>query len=88
MRGSRRDLARAQQHSLATLRPIGDGVVTVDRHLRVSYANPVALRLAGGRPLLGQGLRDAFALEADGLARLRIAIQECLRHGRVVRLLP
>ena len=85
LRDNRRRLARSRQHALATLEAIGDGVVTVNRQSIVRYANPVAIRQIGGGTLVGQPLHVVLRLEADGLAMLGSAVEECLHMAREVR---
>ncbi len=86
LRTSRDRLARARQHSLATLEAIGDAVLTIDRQSTVRYANPVAQRQSQGANLVGLQLAAAIPLTAQSTALLGAAAQECMRSGRSVRL--
>ncbi len=84
-RDNRRRLARSRQHSLATLEAIGDGVITVNRQAIIRYANPVALRQIDNGGLVGHALDEVIRLEANGLAMLGSAVEECLHLAQEVR---
>ncbi len=85
IRENRRSLVRSRQHARATLEAIGDGVLTVNRHSTILYANPVALAQMGGRDLVGQPLASVLRLETDSLALLGAAVDECIHRSCEVR---
>jgi diguanylate cyclase (GGDEF)-like protein/PAS domain S-box-containing protein len=77
-----RNLARA------TLRCIGDAVVTTDRDGHVVYLNPVAQALCGRTPAeaAGRPLQDiVLAYDETGERRVVPPLYECLIEGRVVQ---
>ncbi len=86
LRNDRRQLARARQHSLATLEAIGDGVVTVDARLTVRYANPVAQLQANGTNPIGSPLPAAIPMAAADMLLLSAAANECMCNAVTVRL--
>jgi diguanylate cyclase (GGDEF)-like protein len=85
MRESSRSLIRTQQHAKAMLEAIGDGVIAVNMHSSVVYANPVALDKMGAGELLGKPLASALRLDIESLAMLGAAVDECLHRARDVR---
>ena len=77
-----RNLARA------TLRCIGDAVVTTDRDGHVVYLNPVAQALCGRTPAeaVGRPLQDiVLAYDETGERRVVPPLHECLIEGLVVQ---
>jgi len=85
IRQNGRSLIRTQQHARATLEAIGDGVVGVNLHSTVVYANPVALRQMASNQLVGRPLASAMALDTDSLSMLGAAVDECLHRECEVR---
>ena len=88
-RAARRAVEEARSALVATLRSIGDGVITTDARGRVSLMNPVAERLTGWSEAEGRGepLKRVFPILHEETRReVESPVDRVLREGRVVGL--
>jgi len=79
--------ARTREMAAATLRSIGEGVITTDEHGKTNYLNRIAEQLTGWANDEAQGVDIAATLhlvdEADGATQEHVALQ-CLRLRQTI----
>ncbi|MFL6656869.1 MAG: EAL domain-containing protein [Massilia sp.] len=84
----RAELAAAseKERALVTLDAITDGVITADRHGRITSLNPAAVRMTGldQSEALGREVQDVLTFDEDGgVAAVADALARCLKERRV-----
>ena len=79
-------LFREKELAQVTLKSIGDGVVTTDADGRVSYANPVAQRLAGKsrRELVSRDLVEALSDGGPGAEVVADLVEQAYENKAVI----
>jgi PAS domain S-box-containing protein len=86
LRGSEMELLESRDHTAATLRAIGDGVISCDNQGRIQKMNPAAERLTGWLlgEALGRAAQEVFnVVDFHDRAKVENPVFNVLRDGQV-----